>query len=76
MQSGEVPLDRRPANNITPIFKKGDHFTPSMANYRPFSLTSLESNNILTDFQHRFQQNRSCEAQLVIFINEFYGINF
>ena len=30
----------------------------------------LESNNLLYEFQHGFRHNRSCETQLVSFIND------
>ena len=30
----------------------------------------LESNSILVDYQHGFRQERSCETQLVTFVNE------
>ena len=33
-------------------------------------MNHLESNSILVDCQHGFQQERSCETQLVTFVNE------
>ena len=33
-------------------------------------MNHLEGNNILVDCQHGFRQRRSCETQLVTFVNE------
>lgn len=84
VSSGLIPEHWRTAN-ITPIFKKGDHASPS--NYRPVSLTCvcskllehiivkhimshLEYHNILVDSQHGFRSRRSCETQLLTFVHE------
>jgi hypothetical protein len=71
--------------NVCPVFKKGDkhnainyrpisliciickimeHTIPSN------SMKHLESNNILYDLQHGFRSSRSCETQLISFIQE------
>lgn len=84
LSTGIVPRDWRDAN-VTPIFKKGEHYDPS--NYRPVSLTSvpckimehiivkslmnhLDSNKILCTQQHGFRKERSCETQLLEFVEE------
>ncbi|KAL3852436.1 hypothetical protein ACJMK2_016075 [Sinanodonta woodiana] len=33
-------------------------------------MNHLEENNILSNFQHGFRQNRSCETQLIITVEE------
>jgi hypothetical protein len=30
----------------------------------------LEKNDLLTDFQHGFRKKRSCESQLILFVDE------
>ena len=61
---------------ITPLFKKGDK--SKAANYQPVSqnivyshLTKfLESNKILSDYQHNFWKRGSCEPQLITTIHD------
>jgi hypothetical protein len=84
LTSGSAPEDWKTAN-VTPIFKKGERFTPG--NYRPVSLTSVcskllehimtktildhfDKHSILHDCQHGFRARRSCETQLVTFFHE------
>ncbi len=83
VQEGRVPSDWKTAN-VIPVFKKGNKH--EAANYRPVSLTSICSKvlehvfashimshlepNILVDYQHGFRSARSCETQLVSFVEE------
>ena len=83
LATGGVPYDWRIAN-VTPVYNKAERCVPQ--NYQPISLTSTCSkvlehiisshlkkhleNNLLYEFQHGFQHNRSCETQLVSFIND------
>jgi hypothetical protein len=84
LSSGELPADWRDAL-VTPIYKKGEHYNPAnyrpvsltcvickvmehviVSNIMEF----LDSNQILTDRQHGFRKGRSCETQLLEFIDE------
>jgi hypothetical protein len=84
LSSGELPTDWKDAL-VTPIFKKGEHYDPAnyrpvsltcvickvmehviVANIMDY----LDSNNILTDRQHGFRRGRSCETQLMEFVDE------
>ena len=38
---------------------------------RSIVMDHLDKHNILTDNQHGFRQNRSCESQLILKTNEF-----
>ena len=83
LEQGQIP-DEWTTTNVAPIFKKGDKSKPS--NYRPVSLTSIcckivehilhshimkfLGHHILSDFQHGFRKNRSCESQLILTIND------
>ena len=80
LETGKIPYDWKHAN-VCPVFKKGDKH--NAINYRPISLTCimehiiasnlmkhLESNNILYDLQHGFRSSRSCETQLISFIQK------
>jgi hypothetical protein len=78
-----IPTDWKCAN-ISPIYKKGTRSEP--LNYRPVSLTSqigklMETvlkenivthleNNILNNSQHGFRSGRSCQTNLLKFLNE------
>ena len=67
---------------MIPIYKIGEHCDPQ--NYHLISLTCkilehvtsyrlmkhVENNNLLYEYQNGFRHNRSCETQLVSFIND------
>lgn len=81
LASGKIPLDWKHAN-VCPVFKKGDKH--DAINYRPILtcicckvlehiiikgiMTHLEQNKILYDLQHGFCSSRSCETQLISFM--------
>ncbi len=79
LRQGSVPADWK-ADNITPIFKKGDRNTPG--NSRPLSLTSVvckmfESiiidkivSYLERDSQHGFRNKRSCLSNLLTICND------
>ena len=84
LNTGELPSDWLTAN-ICPIFKKGNHSSPS--NYRPISLTSscckvtehiifhsimdhINTNKILINNQHGFRSGFSCQTQLISLIDD------
>ena len=84
MDTGTVPEDWRSAN-ITPVFKKGEHYDPAnyrlvsltsipCKTMEHIIVSSLmdhrEKNNILSPRQHGFRRNRSCETQLLEFMEE------
>ena len=84
MDTGTVPEDWISAN-IAPVFKKGEHYDPAnyrpvsltsipckiMEHVIVSSLTDhLEKNNILSPRQHGFRRKRSCETQLLEFMEE------
>ena len=86
LETGKLPYDWKHAN-VCPVFKKGDKH--NAINYRPISLTCimehiiasnlmkhLESNNILYDLQHGFRSSRSCETQLISFIQKLAKKNY
>ena len=79
LDQGSVPEDWKTAH-ITPIFKKGDpkkaanyrpisltSITCKLLEHIIHSniMTHFDSNNILTDCQHGFRKQRSCESQLI-----------
>ena len=84
LDSGEVPQDWRTAY-VTPIFKKGQHYDPANYRPISLTsvpckilehilvstiMTYAESNDILCDEQHGFRRGRSCETQLIGFVDE------
>ena len=83
-QHGIVPVDWKTAH-VAPIFKKGDPLTPSnyrpvsltsipckLLEHIVHSnvITHMLENKILCDNQHGFRKKRSCETQLVSFIDD------
>ena len=84
LETGEIPQDWRDAN-VCPIYKKGNHYDPANyrpvsltsvpCKILEHVLTSalmnhLESNKILCEEQHGFRKKRSCETQLLDFVEE------
>jgi hypothetical protein len=87
--SGKIPLDWKHAN-VCPVFKKGDkhnaiNYRPIsltcicckiLEHVIASNLMShLENNNILYDLQHGFRSKRSCETQLISFIQNLCRSN-
>ena len=87
LDSGNVPNDWRTAL-VTPIFKKGEHYKPSNYRPVSLTsvpckilehiivshiMDFLEANNILIPLQHGFRKQRSCETQLLDFVNELHA---
>ena len=87
LNTGDVPSDWR-QGNIAPIFKKGDKHKPSnyrpvsltsicskliehivVSNVR----RHLDKHSILADEQHGFRSKRSCETQLITFVQELFN---
>lgn len=79
-----VPLDWKKAD-VVPIFKKGDRANPcnyrpiSLTSVcskimehivHSCIINHLEHHNVLTDQQHGFRKNRSCDTQLILTIND------
>jgi hypothetical protein len=84
MTTGKIPEDWKHAN-VCPLFKKGNKhnainyrpisLTCILCKIMEHIIASsmmdhLENNNILYDLQHGFRTSRSCETQLVSFIQE------
>ena len=64
LELGSLPSDWRCAN-ISPVFKKGEHVIHSNVMHH------LDHHDILTDKQHGFRRNRSCESQLILTTHNF-----
>ena len=84
LQTGEVPKDWRTAD-VAPIYKKGQKYVAAnyrpvsltciSSKVMEHIVTShimkhANTNNILSDFQHGFRENRSCETQLLQFVTD------
>ena len=84
IQTGSVPAQWKQAL-VTPIFKKGDrtnaaNYRPVSLTSVCCKLCEhivaraimqhLEENDLLADQQHGFRKNRSCESQLLLFVDE------
>ncbi|KAL8564581.1 hypothetical protein ACOMHN_032137 [Nucella lapillus] len=84
LTTGSVPLEWRDAL-VTPIFKKGEQYNPinyrpvsltcvicKLMEHIIVSalMNHLEENYILRDEQHGFRKKKSCETQLLEFIEE------
>ena len=84
IRSSALPADWKLAH-IAPVFKKGERYKPSnyrpisltsiackMLEHIVTShiMTHLEKHNILSEEQHGFRRGRSCETQLLGFVDE------
>ena len=84
LEQVQIPDEWKTAN-VAPIFKKGDKSKPSNYRpVSPTSICCkivehilhshimkfFEGHYILSDFQHGFRKNRSCDLQLIITIND------
>jgi hypothetical protein len=85
IDTGVVPTQWKHHALVTPIFKKGDRDKASNYRPVSLTavccklcehivakaiVTYLETNGLLSDSQHGFRQLRSCETQLLLFIDE------
>ena len=84
LSTGQVPRDWRDAS-VAPAFKKGDRYNPvnyrpislTCISCKVFEhiivsniMRYISKHDILTDIQHGFRENRSCETQLVQFVHD------
>ena len=77
LKTGVVTIYWRTAD-VVPEYKKGSKSKAS--NYRPISLTCIASkllehilvSNIMSQYQHGFRSEHSCESQLISFTQEVY----
>jgi hypothetical protein len=84
LSTGDLPADWKDAL-VTPIFKKGEHYDPANYRPVSLTCVAckllehvvvsgivnyLDTNEILSDRQHGFRKGRSCETQLLEFIDE------
>ncbi|MEM7290621.1 MAG: reverse transcriptase family protein, partial [Pseudomonadota bacterium] len=90
LHQGQIP-DQWKEANITPLFKKGDRSNPSNYRPISLTclcskimehiihsnvIRHLEANFILSEYQHGFRKNRSCESQLITTIQDLAdGLN-
>ena len=85
LELGSLPSDWRCAN-ISPVFKKGNCTKPSNYRPVSLTsicckvmehvihsnvMHHLDHHDILTDKQHGFRRNRSCESQLILTTHDF-----
>jgi hypothetical protein len=83
-QTGCIPTDWKHAN-VAPAYKKGEKYNATNYRPISLTcisckimehvitkhiLNHLESNSLLYDLQHGFRHSRSCEAQLLSFVQE------
>ena len=88
LDKGEIPKEWYLAN-ICPLYKKGDRALPSnyrpvsltCVTYKMLEhivcaniLAHLDEHKLLSDRQHAFRKNRSCETQLIIVVNDWAKI--
>lgn len=84
LATGKIPTDWKHAN-VCPVFKKGDKHDPKTYRPISLTciccklcehviassmMTFLEDSDILYDLQHGFRSSRSCETQLLSFIQD------
>ena len=84
LTQGSVPSDWKKAH-IVPVFKKGDRANPANYRPISLTsvcskvmehvvhsgiMKHLECYDILSDLQHGFRKNRSCESQLILTVND------
>ena len=84
LDTGEIPLLWRQAN-ITPIFKKGDRTLPANYRPVSLTsicskilehiihsqiMRHLNNHAVLTENQHGFRRNHSCESQLILTVQD------
>ena len=84
LQTGCIPTDWKHAN-VAPAYKKGEKYNGANYRPISLTcisckimehvitkhvLNHLESNNLLYDLQHGFRHSRSCETQLLSFVQE------
>ena len=89
LSSGTIPLDWKHAN-VCPVYKKGDKHNPINYRPISLTCISckllehiiasnmmsfLEQNSIIYDLQHGFRSSRSCETQLISFIQDLFKAN-
>ena len=86
LKSGKVPADWKTAN-VVPVYKKGPKYSPSNYRPVSLTcvccklmehivasqvVKHLNNNKILNNNQHGFRAQRSCETQLIEFINDLH----
>jgi hypothetical protein len=84
LTTGEVPQDWKDAN-VTPIFKKGEHYEPANYRPVSLTsipckilehiivssmMNHFDTNSILCSEQHGFRKGKSCETQLIEFVED------